>query len=54
VNSKLFAKTLKGVKQWPRGRYLKKKTRGKKSRETVSLNENKKNNLLNSKERVSD
>jgi hypothetical protein len=37
VNLKLFAKTLKGVKQWPRGRYLTKKTRGKKSRETVSL-----------------
>jgi hypothetical protein len=37
VNSKLFAKTLKGVKQWPRGRCLTKKTRGQKSRETVSL-----------------
>ncbi len=37
VNSKLFAKTLKGVKQWPRGRCLTKKTRGQKSLETVSL-----------------
>jgi hypothetical protein len=37
VNSKLFAKTLKGVKQWPRGRCLTKKNRGKKFRETVSL-----------------
>jgi hypothetical protein len=37
VNSKLFEKALKGVKQWPRGRCLTKKTRGQKSRETVSL-----------------
>jgi hypothetical protein len=37
VNSKLFAKALKGVKQWPRGRCFTKKTRGQKSRETVSL-----------------
>ncbi len=39
MNSKLYAKTLKGAKQWPRGRCLTKKTRGQKSRETVSLRE---------------
>jgi hypothetical protein len=37
VNSILFAKTFKGVKQCPRGRCLTEKPRGQKSRETVSL-----------------
>jgi hypothetical protein len=40
VNSKLYAKALEGVKQWPKGRCLTKKTRGQKSRETVSLTRN--------------
>jgi hypothetical protein len=29
VNSKLFAKTLKGVKQWPWGKMFDEKTKGK-------------------------